>query len=457
MTLSGNSISSLSQLPSSQLPTLTATSTYAFVAASRDKYQHDEYHTAYATSKDLFSSIIQQASSYLSLGSMSAKDSKAYSPKSHIHTEYNKLQFQYKQQKQTQFLVDQYNALCNVSQLNNDHPNSLSIGNLYVDGILSTVYVPMSWVQPVVDVSWQPIEPTFGTVKPAALPTKREIVSNDVIKDNFDGWLWLDGYTTYPLSAFRLSNEINAAPFVTFDNPTASIAQKTFKTKSLNTFISANNTADAFTNVPAVEVLQSHNHKINLSVQYTLSIDGSISTSNDTLAEGIGKSIHIGTGWAVKDKPAFQSKEDTTYYKTKNSNGTYTGKIINGEKKSFNVGCYNIAISENEYSSVCTQVDGTPLTVWYIPDMCYLTKSSTTPAERRFLNYSWQDIWTSNTDANIDNVACTNKVDIDLRCRFGFDSDQLNVLRNAEINGNTYPSHNLVPFMVYVGRRQETH
>ena len=100
----------------------------------------------------------------------------------------------------------------------------MSIGNLYVDGILSTVYVPMSWVQPVVDVSWQPIEPTFGTVKPAALPTKREIVSNDVIKDNFDGWLWLDGYTTYPLSAFRLSNEINAAPFVTFDNPTASIA-----------------------------------------------------------------------------------------------------------------------------------------------------------------------------------------------------------------------------------------
>ena len=59
--LSGNSISSLQELPTSSYADMISSSAYAFIASARDKYLCKTSHNVYVASKDMLSYLVQYA------------------------------------------------------------------------------------------------------------------------------------------------------------------------------------------------------------------------------------------------------------------------------------------------------------------------------------------------------------------------------------------------------------
>ena len=349
---------------------------------------------------------------------MAFHQSSEYSPLQHSHAEYNKLQFSYEiaRQTQTQFLVDQYNAQYNPTDLERDHPNSLSIGNLYVNGMLSTVYVPYAWVQAADTINWSIFRPIFGAIKLVALKTKKKISLADVVDDNFDGWLWLDGDTSYPLSVFRLSNDIKNADFVDIENSSDADIDKTFKTKAILNFISADNITTPFTGYEARNVLINHRHAIKLNGEYNISSISQIKVTKDSPGENPGNSIHIGSGYTLD----IDKRLEKITPKTKKADGiTYT--LSAASKK----------ISDKTFYALST--------IGYISQNGeYLPNGP-----------SWRDIW----QVSAQNRAKFSINDVALTCNISASTGD--IINNSSIAGQTYPSHNLIPFMVYVGSKQE--
>ena len=238
----------------------------------------------------------------------------------------------------------------------------------------------------------------------------------DVVDDNFDGWLWLDGDTSYPLSVFRLSNDIKNADFVDIENSSDADIDKTFKTKAILNFISADNITTPFTGYEARNVLINHRHAIKLNGEYNISSISQIKVTKDSPGENPGNSIHMGSGYTLD----IDKRLEKITPKTKKADGiTYT--LSAASKK----------ISDKTFYALST--------IGYISQNGeYLPNGP-----------SWRDIW----QVSAQNRAKFSINDVALTCNISASTGD--IINNSSIAGQTYPSHNLIPFMVYVGSKQE--
>ena len=97
------------------------------------------------------------------IGSMAYKDREEYSEKDHSHDAwYNRLSIDVLYNPSKDGIVNSQDL---ASSVNSVKTSALSIGNMFFDGILSTICVPLSCVLGGGVVPWQAIEPAFGEIK----------------------------------------------------------------------------------------------------------------------------------------------------------------------------------------------------------------------------------------------------------------------------------------------------
>ena len=277
-TLSGCSISSL--LSSSA----TLNGSDLFVVSTKDVYLSAAYKSRRATAAMLSTMLGDYIRDNIHLGSMAYQLSDAYSLKTHSHDNlYNRLDVHLLYTPRKDQIVDDSNL---QDATGDTEGKALSIGNLFIDGSLSTLCIPLSCVVNGGIVPWQTIEPAFGEIKFIAKDTiQRDI---DYRSDNFDGWLWLNSSFEYDLNQFRLSNQIAALPdFV------KSCASGKFKIKDLSTFATIDNTSSRLSCIDAYNIVPSHQHLVDFTVSGTISAYGEIPIGH---SPGGGGFFHQGNG-----------------------------------------------------------------------------------------------------------------------------------------------------------------
>ena len=109
----------------------------------------------------------------------------------------------------------------------------MSVGNVFIDGTLVPVEVPVSSVTDVKKITFNVVEPMVGTLKFVALSSIKTNSSIQYRSDDFDGWLYPDG-TTFYLSDFALSSQLKTL-YGNSDNTT-------FTLPVINNFLKMNGT-----------------------------------------------------------------------------------------------------------------------------------------------------------------------------------------------------------------------
>lgn len=143
----------------------------------------------------------------------------------------------------------------------------LSVGNIFIDGRLSTLYLPLTYIANYTIIPWQLKEPRVGSIKFMAV---NKLDAIDYTSDSFDGWLYPDGKTSYPLTAFMLSNYITSIPNV---KTSGSGNAKTFVLPALSSFMKLSSTADSggmFNYVTYKNGCIDHVHEVGMVVDGTV-------------------------------------------------------------------------------------------------------------------------------------------------------------------------------------------
>ena len=156
---------------------------------------------------------------------------------------------------------------------------------MFIDGMLSTVYIPLSCAEQQVDVPVSLVEPKFGEIRFAAID--HIVPAIDYKSDDFDGWLWMNSSIEYELTAFRLADKIQAAPFV------KSMSGGKFKVKDADCFFKVDCANDIGGKVNYHNSKAKHIHRVDLQVDgyATCSADVKISTRFAN-----GGNVHRGDG-----------------------------------------------------------------------------------------------------------------------------------------------------------------
>lgn len=276
--LSGCSISSLL----SQSTALHADDLFVF--SIKDVYLSAGYKSRRVTAAMLSAMLGNYIHDNIHLGSMAYQLSDAYSFKNHNHDNmYNRIDVDFLYAPSKEQIIDD-SDLENIT--GDTEEKALSIGNLFINGSLSTVCIPLSCVVNGGIIPWQTIEPNFGEIKFIA----KDIIQKDIDyrSDSFDGWLWLNSSIEYDLNQFRLSDQIATTPdFI------KSCANGKFRIKDLSTFISINNTSSRLSCIDAYNIVPSHQHLVDFTVSGTISASGKIPLGN---IAGDGGLFHDGDG-----------------------------------------------------------------------------------------------------------------------------------------------------------------
>ena len=268
MAITGNTIQSLP-------PAASLNRDDIFIVSTRDKYVSTTYQTCKASTRSLMKYFADCTSSYFGLKSMSHAQSSDYSPAGHSHNSmYNNLSVKY-----------------------NWHPgdelsSALSIGNIFLNGQLSTLYVPMSCCVDEISIPEDIVEPVFGQLKFAA---KDSILDVDESSDDFDGWLYPDGTTVHNLTCTSMSSKIdNNVPFIKAVDESA----QTFVLNALSDFINIDCSRKAFSHILYENALKNHFHYVDFDISGNAVLCAYVPASRSA---GPGGYLHQGTGkstWA---------------------------------------------------------------------------------------------------------------------------------------------------------------
>lgn len=373
--LSGYSISSHS--------TQTAVEDYdLFAVSTKDVYLSSTYESRRIDVSSLVECIAQHIERTMHIGSMAYKDREEYSEKDHSHDAwYNRLSIDVLYNPSKDGIVNSQDL---ASSVNSVKTSALSIGNMFFDGILSTICVPLSCVLGGGVVPWQAIEPAFGEIKFVA---QSEIIRDiDYTSDAFDGWLWLDSSFEYDITAFRLSDSINTHPdFV------KSIENAKFRVKDLSSFVTIDNGNSRFTYNESYTIVKSHSHPVAVDINGNVSARAKITIGH---AAGPGGYFHDGNGAGP------------------------TPTVIKEKAKS---------------------VYGDTTTIGYTKgdDITSLTCSN---------EKTWNQIYD-----DFGYYVLTPNMEFDTSCTFALASNVSTGYCNMI---PSYPAHNIMPAMVYVGRKK---
>jgi hypothetical protein len=147
-----------------------------FCIATKDIYIKKAYESKCISFQDIVQYIADLANDMLGLGSMAYQESSMYSLKDHNHSNlYNSLSIDMAYLPNDDKIVSE-TSLSGTNYEFTGYPviatvdNALSIGNIFFNGILSTLCIPLSSVAIGGVVPWQIIEPSFGEIKFIACP-----------------------------------------------------------------------------------------------------------------------------------------------------------------------------------------------------------------------------------------------------------------------------------------------
>ena len=387
--LTGNYVSD-TQLASDVL------STDLFVCVQKDKYVCTDKHTVAVQSQTIASKLVEMIADIRKFGTMLNADTEQYSQRYHNHDDqYNKLSIDfYPGHPSTYSKISKSNVIYEF----NGYPISrskidsyLSIGNLFVDGTLSTVYLPMSCVNDVYVVPWQIVEPEIGTIKIGVVQQDGDI---DYKSDDFDGWLYPDG-STYELSDFSLSSKLSDV----YGNDDG-----TFTLPTLSNFIRLNGhlvkNPELTSLIEGRNALLQHSHDITIDATGTITTVGTTYYSDGVELSGKGDTIHRGTGYWWYD-----SKNHKDFLVKRFADPAFNNDAtIKAARKA--MGFKNTKITESNKSQFLAWVD-------------------------RTLYHSG---------------------DITLTCTCSIAINNIQILDSIDEN-ETYPDYFDVPIMIYVGRR----
>ena len=356
-----------------------------FAISTKDVYLSSTYESRRIDVSSLVECMAQHIERTMHIGSMAYKDREEYSEKDHSHDAwYNRLSIDVLYNPSKDDIVDSRDLTSSVNSMNT---SALSIGNMFFDGILSTICVPLSCVLEGGVVPWQAIEPAFGEIKFVA---QSEIIRDiDYTSDAFDGWLWLDSSFEYDITAFRLSDSINMNPdFV------KSIENEKFRVKDLSSFVTIDNGSSRFTFNESYTIVKSHSHPVNIDIDGNVSAHGQLTVGSNA---DNGHMIHMGDG---------------------------------------------IGPSESNLKNIATNKK-----IPYAKSIAYTSRSRSfiTSLTADGVN-SWQQIY---DDLGI--YVLTPNMVIDTQCTF----TMANNISTGYCNMiPSYPAHNIMPAMVYVGRKK---
>ena len=273
----------------------------------------------------------------------------------------------------------------------------LSIGNLFVDGTLSTIYLPMSCVNDYCVVPWQIAEPEVGTIRFGVVPFDDQI---NYKSEDFDGWLYPDG-STYFLSDFALCAKISSL----YGNDD----EATFTMPTLSNFIRLNGimqkSPELTSRVDGRNALMSHMHKIDVTATGTIQTYGTANYSNEV---GQKDSIHKGTGLVG--------------VKRMNSNGTYSEYTFPMEY-----------INNSKYNNLD-----------YVREF---RKNHNLPAKVTKNNVA-------QFNAFVERYSIYHSQNIVLACSCDANVNNIEIHDSRYDDSETHPNYYDIPVMVYVGRRK---
>ena len=258
-----------------------------FVTAQQDKYIYSKFNSCGVHGCTLVDILINDVMQMKNLADTASVESSMFSLNQHNHDDmYNKLSFQFENAS-----YSTYSRLSSKFQFNYvlDDKQTLSIGNLFIDGTLVPVEIPLSTSSQYMKISFDAIEPAVGTLKFVALSS---ISSNSQIQyksNTFDGWMYPDG-TSYQLSDFSLSNDLRKMY--------GSSASTTFTLPDLRHFLKMNGANEktsnsAFGLKDGKNVLKKHAHKVEVKCNADFSFNLRMPTNPKP---GDGGTFHTGNG-----------------------------------------------------------------------------------------------------------------------------------------------------------------
>lgn len=407
---SGKSISALTEL-------LELNEDDIFMVSQHDIYVYDEFNSRKAECQTLVDAMLDGILDRRNFGIASTCSDSEFSPIDHSHNDlYNELSIKFFEgypehrnpyppnsksnavQSSSPQLNMQYSTLSITIKypLHKDSSNScISVGNIFCDGTLSALYVPLSAVYDYAQVPWYVAEPQLGAIRFCSPvhqygygynPNSKEIYTSDT----FDGWLYPNG-DTFDLSDFTLSNELQPLYGHTPDDGK-------FTIPCLSNFIKfTGELSNGMKWHQGNNVLCAHAHGVVIDkVTGTVSMTGTVPYTKNA---GKGATLHRGTGMmnvGTSDNNVWFSID----------------KLLNAKKAS------DITNSKAQQ---------------------YWKKNLNTEAKR--------NTWRSNRTyySNDVNISCWN---------FDIDFNDMNVQPTSfKPDDETYPDYYDLPIMIYVGRR----
>ena len=151
-----------------------------FIVAQQDKYIKDKFNTHSITGKDLVDVLFNKILDIKNFGSMAFAQSSDFSLYDHVHD-------------------DKYNRISLDFAYDESDENTLSIGNVFLNGNFYPLYMPQLKQSSIYQIAFK--EPKVGTLKFVASTNISTNSSISYKSRDFDGWLYPDG------SLFALSTQ----------------------------------------------------------------------------------------------------------------------------------------------------------------------------------------------------------------------------------------------------------
>lgn len=382
-----------------------------FVVSQQDKYVHYKFNSCSLSAKSLMDMLFDTVFSMQNLKDTAYMESSEFSPYVHNHDAlYNKVSCEFAYASHDTYRrLSSMTEYCTFNRTIAD-ANSLSIGNVFINGTLVPVDIPLSVVTDRKKIQFSLIEPEVGTLKFVASSKIGSNSSIDYKSNSFDGWMYPDG-SLYMLSDFALSSKLREL----YGN----LDQTTFTLPCLSSFLKLNGknqkyNSSAIAKCDGKNVLMKHSHTVNALCDAEAYVKIRLPANPSA---GSGGTVHKGDGVVQIDEKSNNAKL------FKYGNQSYT---LYGLLKELNMGnSYVGGIAKMRIDKVKTLLQT-------------IDKYNGCNLYDEFLKENTAKL------SPIDNISITAQ--LNTNSKIG--------IKTAEFDGETYPSHVTLPVMIYVGQRK---
>lgn len=433
------------------LSTSSLSSDDLLVMSQQDKYSSRIFNSCSVRSSELIDMLFQRVLQMQNFSSTVHMQSADFSPYDHNHDSmYNKLSLDFAYMSQSTHRKTSRSWLSSSFRNAQLLPNAaaLSIGNVFFDGTLVPVDVALSSIRRTYVVSFKTAEPDVGSLKFVASSTIRSNSSINYKSDDFDGWLYPDG-STFDLTDFALSTQLKQL----YGNKYSS----KFTLPDFRRFMKLNGTASTAGSsmigvVQGINVLKRHSHQLASSLLITASLKIKLACGAADSGSSSGISGNRGLFYGAGKVAVTYRGDNIPYIDNRNGNLTF-GKLIK--------------LYGNTFSNT-NDTQNYPWPVWDSgQSRVQLSRSGLYALLQKLGSFNGmvsKGGITVSTDYNAYAATLYNVSKINLPPMSNFTaSANVSGSTSATLQqtdgeiGETYPSHIILPVMIYVGQRRRSY